>query len=290
MSSCRDFRTTTLLLPVMESPFVPPVAPACFSWPLFMHYLWSGCSFQPPTCAGGSGALPHQSLFESSSCREVGESHSGCVHHSTSVWSVGCICNHRSPISVDMAAGEMGPAPLPAVPAQGLLVSVALDLWPSQAWLGYFKSPCQCFAGRPVLLLRCCQASASESAGQGAELLLLTQGPVPLLLAHGRPLSAPFSSTCPAPVTTSWVTGISQTLLCYVPTHKGSLFKWKWIWLLWALTLPKFAWTCLELLFGLFLCLTCASKCSPSRPSCCPHQRQKPLRGTMPIWIFSCPS
>lgn len=32
----------------------PLVAPACFSWPLFIHCLWSGWSFQLPTCAGGS--------------------------------------------------------------------------------------------------------------------------------------------------------------------------------------------------------------------------------------------
>lgn len=42
----------------------------------------------------------------------------------------------------------------------------------------------------------------------------------------------------------------------------------------------------MEPLFGLLLCLTCAWKPSPCRPSCCPHQRQEPLKGAVPIWIF----
>lgn len=95
-------------------PFLLPVAPGCFSWPLFIHYLWSGCLFQPPTYAGGSGALLHQSVCEFFSCRVVGERHSACVHHSTNVCSVGCICN-RSLISEDTASGEVGLAPLLAV-------------------------------------------------------------------------------------------------------------------------------------------------------------------------------
>lgn len=33
------------------------------------------------------------------------------------VWAAGCIGNHRCPASADAAAGELGPAPLPAVPA-----------------------------------------------------------------------------------------------------------------------------------------------------------------------------
>lgn len=87
---------------------------------LFTHYLW-------PCPASQFASLSPA----------VRESHTGCVHLSSGVWSVGCLCNRRPPISMDTAAGGKGQL----LCHQCLLVSGGLALWPSQAWP--FKSQCQ---------------------------------------------------------------------------------------------------------------------------------------------------
>lgn len=85
-----------MLSPAQEHPLVLPVGPA---------YLQITSS-----------------QFESLS--EVRESHTGCVHLSSGVCTVGCLCNHRPPISMETAAGGRGQL----LCLQGHLVSVGLAL------------------------------------------------------------------------------------------------------------------------------------------------------------------
>lgn len=135
------------LLPTV-SPCVVPCQATGTSGPTHCcHQPWSihWCCLWPQPIYTLFMALPSQPVCESLSCRGVKESHTGCVHLSSGVWSVGCLCNHRSPISMDTAAGGKGQL----LCHQCLLVSVGLALWPSQAWP--FKSQCWCFAESPVL-------------------------------------------------------------------------------------------------------------------------------------------
>lgn len=132
------------------------------------------------------------------SCTEVRESHTGCI-----VWSVGCLCNHRPAISMETAAGVSGAGSV-AIPGLAFQKSVSMFCW----------EPCLTTVYYHVL------------PGFSFWILWLRSSK----LHPGRALSAPSCSTCPSPVTRSWViTGISQTLLCLCTTHKLSFFKWKWI-------------------------------------------------------------
>lgn len=87
-----------MLSPAQEHLLVLPVAPA------YLHIT--------------------ASQFESLSCTEVRESHTGCVHLSSGVCTVGCLCNHRPPISMETAAGGRGQL----LCLQCQLVSVGLAL------------------------------------------------------------------------------------------------------------------------------------------------------------------
>lgn len=143
-SSHRDFWTDTLLSPALEHPLVLPVVPA------YLHIIYGP-------------ALPASFRV---SCTEVRESHTGCVHLSRGVWSVGCLCNHRTAISMENSSWWKGAVPLSPVPA-GVsgAGSVAIP------GLAFHKSVSVFFAESPVLSLcitMCCQASASESCGWGA--------------------------------------------------------------------------------------------------------------------------
>lgn len=247
-SSHRDFRTNTLLSPTLEHPLVLPVAPA------YLHIIYGS-------------ALP-ASLRVSLLHRSERKPYRLCPSQQ---W-----CVHSAFATTD----------LPSAWKQQLVErgssSVSSASWYQWGWLCDHSRLGLLKVSVSVLLRALCYHCVLPCA---ARLQLLNLEVEKQQAASWQDTFCSFLVYLSIP--NDQVLGNNwhlPDLAMFCTTHKWSFFKWKWIYLE-LLLYPNLLGTAGSLCSGLSLFNLCIKTLS-KQPSCCPHQRKKPLKGAVPIWIF----